>query len=521
VTGALQDAGVLAAAGAGATVLLAGDPRRRALALLAAPVLCALALLTVVWSTVTHEVRARGAELAVATIVALGVAVVLAFWLRRRPGAFALVALTALPFRVPVTIGGTEANLLVPLYGVIAVGVIAYALEHLRAPTGVPDWWAPEPDRRFRHLELALAAVLVLYGVQALYSPDLEQAVKNVCFFYVPFAVLFRLLAEVRWSRRLLLGALGVVVGLTLLFAAIGFVEFATGRLVISNAKVLEANDLKPYFRVNSLFFDPNIYGRWIAIAMILLAAALLWTRRGREHAAIAGLLAVFWAGLVISLSQSSFAALLVGLAVLAAIRWKAWPIVAATAAFVVAGAAVVLVAPGALNLHTESEAALNHATSGRVDLITGGAKMARDRPVWGFGSGSFAKVYRQRKQLRSERVAAVSHTIPLTIAAEQGIVGEAAYLYLLAAALALFFSGVRDPAETSTHTAARAALAAAFCGLLLHTWIYADFLEDPTTWALLAMAVALRAAPRGGPQPEPYGLATKAEMSGVPRPVT
>jgi O-antigen ligase len=143
---------------------------------------------------------------------------------------------------------------------------------------------------------------------------------------------------------------------------------------------------------------------------------------------------------------------------------------------------------------------------------------MARDRPVWGYGSGSFAKVYRQRKQLRSQRVAAVSHTIPLTVAAEQGIVGELAYLYLLAAALALLFSRLRTPPVS----VARVAVAAMFCGLLLHTWIYADFLEDPTTWLLLAMAASLRAAPEGDPQrAEAYGLATKAEMSGVPRPVT
>jgi O-antigen ligase len=519
VTGALQDAGVLAAGAAGAAALLAAEPRRRAIALLAAPTLCVLALATVVGSTISDELRTRGAELAVAGAVAAAVLIALALVLRRRPGAFGLLALAALPFRVPVTIGGAEANLLLPLYAVIAAGCLAYGFERLRAPAHAPQWWAPEErDPRVRHVERALALMIVLYAIQALYSSDLEAAVKNVCFFYVPFAVLFRLLVEVRWSRRLLLAGLGVIVGLTLVFAAIGFVEFATGRLLISNAKVLEANDLKPYFRVNSMFFDPNIYGRWLALTITVLAAVLLWTRRTRDNAAIAAVLAVLWAGLVISLSQSSFAALLAGLAVLAAVRWRPWPIVGGVGALVAAGAAVVLLAPGALNLHTESTAALNHATSGRVDLITGGAEMARDRPVWGYGSGSFAKVYRQRKQLRSQRVAAVSHTIPLTVAAEQGIVGELAYLYLLAAALALFFSRLRTPPVQI----ARVAVAAAFCALVLHTWIYADFLEDPTTWLLLALAASLRVAPAGDPPPpDAYGLATKAEMSGVPRPVT
>ena len=30
---------------------------------------------------------------------------------------------------------------------------------------------------------------------------------------------------------------------------------------------------------MNSLFFDPNIYGRFLALVMVALAAPLLWTR--------------------------------------------------------------------------------------------------------------------------------------------------------------------------------------------------------------------------------------------------
>ena len=39
----------------------------------------------------------------------------------------------------------------------------------------------------------------------------------------------------------------------------------------------------------------------------------------------------------------------------------------------------------------------------------------------------------------------------------------------------------------------ARCVVAAAFCALLLHTLVYAAFLEDPLTWTLLALAAALR----------------------------
>ena len=55
----------------------------------------------------------------------------------------------------------------------------------------------------------------------------------------------------------------------------------------------------------------------------------------------------------------------------------------------------------------------------------------------------------------------------------------------LLVAAFAVLFRGAgRSPP--------RIALAACFAALVLHTWTYADFLEDPITWTLLGIGVAL-----------------------------
>src|SRR5947208_2828362 len=93
------------------------------------------------------------------------------------------------------------------------------------------------PRQRAFSMLVALAVVLVLYAFQALYSTDLEQAVKNTCFFYVPFALLLPLLVPLPWSRRLLIVCLGVVAGLAVIFVGVAFVEFATNRLLIPNSK--------------------------------------------------------------------------------------------------------------------------------------------------------------------------------------------------------------------------------------------------------------------------------------------
>jgi hypothetical protein len=42
--------------------------------------------------------------------------------------------------------------------------------------------------------------------------------------------------------------------------------------------------------------------------------------------------------------------------------------------------------------------------------------------------------------------------------------------------------------------------VAAAFVALVFHTMLYADFLEDPVTWALLGIGVALAGVPRLAP---------------------
>jgi putative inorganic carbon (hco3(-)) transporter len=46
--------------------------------------------------------------------------------------------------------------------------------------------------------------------------------------------------------------------------------------------------------------------------------------------------------------------------------------------------------------------------------------------------------------------------------------------------------------------------VATAFAGLRVHTLLYAAFLEDPLTWALLAAGTGLAVAAARAPEPEP-----------------
>jgi len=519
LAGPLPKAGAILAVLLAAGALLAREPRRRALAMTGALVLAPVLLLADIWHSPQLAVmRHHPLPAALAGVVAVGAVCALAWLMARRPLVLPLLVVLALPFRVPIQVGGTTSNLLVPLYVVIAAGALAAIVAGLRetrfrppvtASGDLPTDFRPpvtaSGDLRATSqgwLERALALSVALYGLQATYSSDFDKALQQIAFFIVPFALLFVLLAQVEWTPRLLRLCLALLVGLALVFSGIGYVEYATKHIFL-NPKLVASNDLHTYFRTNSVFFDPNIYGRFLVVAMLAVVATLLATARARVVWAGAFVLAALWAGLVLTLSQSSLGALLVGLATLAVLRWGTKRVLLPAGAVVAVALAAVLVTPHTfgVNLHD-----LNGSSSGRSQLVSGGGSLFAARPIAGYGSGSFIVEYRRHESRHlSTDATTASHTIPVTIAAEQGAIGLIAYLALLAAALARLFG---RGAGTSV---ARSFAAAAFLALLFHTLVYAAFLEDPITWALLGLGAALAAAAAPRPAETPTGVPARA----------
>ena len=478
----LEKAGVIVAALLAATAVLAPTVRARALAAAGALGLTPVLLIAEIWNTPQFKpLRERPALALGLTVAGLALVAGGARLVTRRPGVLPIAAVAVLPFRIPIASGGETANLLVPLYLVVAAGALAVIVADLRGQPLLPEL------RRPGWLEWVLLGFVSLYAVQAAYSTAFSKALEQVVFFYVPFALLFAMLVRYRWTARRLAICLGVLTALAVVFTGIGFVEYET-RTLLLNPKVISANQFQSYFRVNSLFFDPNIFGRFLAVVMTLLAAVLLWERARSRIVGTALSLAVLWVGLVLTLSQSSLAGLLVGLAVLGALRFGTRYAAAAAGAAAVVGLVIVVAFPHAIRLNVNSLQSLNGSTSGRADLVRGGIDLFTDRPAQGWGSGSFAHEFRRQKETSNERAAAASHTIPITVAVEQGVGGLAVYLLLLIVAFARLGRGARS-------SPVRGAILAAFAGLVLHTFLYAAFLEDPLVWALLAVGTALAAA--------------------------
>ncbi len=508
--------GVLLAAIAAAAAILLPAGRIRSLAMLAALVLFPILILGDQWhSQQIADLRDHPSRLAALGALALVATAALAYAFRRWPTLLPLAIVAALPFRVPLNAGGDTANLLVPLYLVIAGGVLSRLIGEwqqgggvglaagfsARRPPPPADAVGRKAGRRIDPAALlpcVLAGFVLLYALQALYSPDFSKGLQNVCFFFVPFSLGYGLLRDVSWDEKLLTLILWVVAIEAVCFVAVGSVEWVT-RSLFWNDQVIRSNEFHTYFRVNSVFWDPNIYGRYLALVAVVAMSALLWARDRRNLALLTVLVAVVWFGLFPTFSQSSFAALLAGLAVLAALKWSLrWTLVA-VGGFVVLGMLVVLFTGGRASLDR-----INIDTSGRANLVSGGIHLFAQRPLYGYGSGSFPKAYRQHVETHKAPVS-VSHTEPITVAAEQGILGLAAYIALVLAALWTMAAGLRAsllPLSSARGPArlqpmARAAVLATFVALLVHTMAYAGFFEDPITWVLLAAAASLAATPR------------------------
>jgi putative inorganic carbon (hco3(-)) transporter len=491
----LAGVGLAAAAATSAAAILLPPGRPRSALMLAAIALCPVLILGDQWHT-AQIVDLRHDEGRVVALLAIAILAVgaLAYVFRRWPTVMPLAIVFAIPFRVPLHAGGETANLLVPLYLVIAAAVLA---------TLARDWSDPPRGHPPRALAWMLAAVIVLYALQALYSEDFSKGLQNVCFFFVPFTLAYRLLREVVWDGRLLRWVLIVVGVEATAFVLIGGIEYAT-RSLFWNDQIIRSNEFHTYFRVNSVFWDPNVYGRYLALVTTIATAAMLWARTRDAFWLLTGLIFVLWIGLVPTFSQSSLIALLAGLAVLAAIRWSyRWTLVAVAVCGV--GAVLVVLLVGGSGKLTSDR--LNVDLSGRGSLVSGGADLFAERPVWGYGAGSFQAAYREHRENKDAPVT-VSHTEPVTVAAEQGVIGLLAYIALIVIALRTMGSGIwGSPAAIGTAgRAARAAVLAAFVALLVHTLAYAGFFEDPITWVLLAVGASLAAPPAfaEGASPEP-----------------
>jgi len=414
--------------------------------------------------------------LAAAAVFGVIAAAVGAWIVVRVPWLLALATLACVPARIPVHVGSTQANLLLPLYAVVAVAALALAW-HLYGDDG-------NHARELGPLAWPIGAFVAWEGVSLLWTNDVRQGSIELLFFVLPFGLIAVVLARLVWSRAWVLTLYVQLALMGLIFAVIGIVQYET-RNIFWNPKVRVDNAYAPsgwFYRVNSVFYDPSIYGRFLVVA-VLASLVVVLARRGDPLWKIAATLTlgITWVGLLPSFSQSSFVALGVAVTLAAILAWRrrsVWLV----GAIVVVCALAVVGSPA-----VRHKASLSHITSGRSTLVSKGAKVAVHHPVFGVGVGGFRRAYADLAHLRGkEPKAAASHTTPVTVAAETGFVGLALFAWLVVIALRTAFRRL-GPAFEGT---ARLAFGLALVAILVHSLFYNALFEDPTFWGLLALVV-------------------------------
>jgi hypothetical protein len=378
----------------------------------------------------------------------------------------ALLAVSAV--RVPLTVRGEEAFLLVPLYVVLAASALALLYRLYR-------------DVRLRPVPLFLSlpagAYVALAGISLLWSDDPREGSIELFFFLFPSTVLVAVVAQAMLSPFVSRSLAAVLLATCTVAAAIGISQQWTHTLFFAD-DLQTSNAFTSFYRVSSFFSDPSVYGRYVALGIVVLFV-LLWLGRIRPALGLP-VLAILCAGLYFSYSQSSFVALFAAVLVvmLVASDRRARLVVAVTAAVVVlAGAGLVAAAARGDSVR--------QATSDRWGLASRTLPVFRDHPVVGVGIGAQAVASSKLEGARSGETRNVSHTTPLTVAAELGLLGLAAYVaFVVGAARGSVLVLRREPALGLS-------LLGALALLVVHSLAYSGFFEDPFIWFVVGLAAA------------------------------
>jgi putative inorganic carbon (hco3(-)) transporter len=242
--------------------------------------------------------------------------------------------------------------------------------------------------------------------------------------------------------------------------------------------------------RVNVTFVDPNIFARYMVIAIIAnLILNILQTDK-RKHLLYLGTLIPLLIGLWMSYSRAGMLnVVLMSIALVLFLPNK--KLITGVGISGLLGIGIISANPAVVQRFADLRKGVNALDPGRLYLWNVAWEIFKDRPLLGVGLGAFQRTFEEyyKYMMLPQFWVTRSHTTLLTVASELGIIGLSSLMWIW---ICLF----RAVSKLRSLTRETYILGVGFFLIVLSVFVSsqfeARFFEDPVIWLCMALLLVL-----------------------------
>ncbi|MFA6809158.1 MAG: O-antigen ligase family protein, partial [Eubacteriales bacterium] len=269
-------------------------------------------------------------------------------------------------------------------------------------------------------ITIVLLLYVILGGISYFYSEDPQKTLVEISRLVILFALFISIV--ILMDRKHVLLPLRAVHAGAILLAPLAFYEGITGNLIWQREHLYK----EAILRVNATFVDPNIFARFLILALIANLILLVLAKDKWLKIVYIAAFPVLLAELALTTSRGgvlTLGAILIAAFVLLPNRKTVLSIIGAA---LLGGVIIFLANPDTLNKLLNISFDFTATNPQRLYLWKAALAIFGDHPLLGTGLGSFQHVFMTdySQFLTVSDGATVSHTTLLTIAAELGTVG-------------------------------------------------------------------------------------------------
>lgn len=263
--------------------------------------------------------------------------------------------------------------------------------------------------------------------------------------------------------------------------------------------------------RVFATFVNPNFYGEYLVLA-IAVGMALFFIERSRFARLAAGvLLAAAAIALVMTYTRGSWLALAVGVAAGAALVdfRLLWAVLGA-------GGVLLVVVPSAWE-RLLSVFTVEGTSSQRIWLWSEALEVIREHPLAGVGIGEYAQYLERTRGVTPDLIGDITgaHDSYLQLAAEIGLAGGLAFVWVVLSVVAGGFRNLRALSSDAVERGVNAALTVGLVAFAANALVSNSF-QHPQAAVFFWMLAGMQAAAVHGASPVRFRPLTGSRMSRI-----